>query len=51
MATIPVDEPRRWVEKDFGIVLEAVERVDHGADELADVWRAVASDGVRYAVR
>jgi spectinomycin phosphotransferase len=40
-----------WVREDFGIVLLRLERVDHGADAAARVWRGTAADGRTYAVK
>ena len=45
------DELREWARDDFGISLTSVEAVDAGADIAADVWRAEATDGARYAVK
>ncbi|MEH0844053.1 aminoglycoside phosphotransferase family protein [Micromonospora sp. CPCC 205711] len=40
-----------WVADDFGVDLTTVERVDLGADESAELWRGVADDGSRWAVK
>ena len=43
--------PRAWVRADFSLSLTATERVGLGADTSAEVWHAVAEDGLRYAVK
>jgi len=40
-----------WVREDFGLDLAAVDRVDLGADNNADLWRCAAPDGRSYAVK
>lgn len=40
-----------WVGEDFGIELEKLDRVEHGADVAAAVWRGTAADGRAYAVK
>jgi spectinomycin phosphotransferase len=40
-----------WVRDDYGLELLDVDRVGHGADVAADLWRAVAADGAAYAVK
>lgn len=42
---------RGWVREDFGIDLVALEPVGHGADDAAELWRGVATDGAAYAVK
>jgi spectinomycin phosphotransferase len=46
-----VDRLPWWVRHDFGIELTSVDGVDHGGDHAADLWRATATDGRRYAVK
>lgn len=42
---------RGWVREDFGIDLVALGPVGHGADDAAELWRGVATDGRAYAVK
>ncbi len=42
---------RGWIREDFGIALTSVDKVDHGGDEAADLWRCVTLDGRAYAVK
>lgn len=42
---------RSWIRDDFGIDLIALDGVDAGADSAAAVWRGIAADGARYAVK
>ncbi|MFC4017192.1 phosphotransferase [Micromonospora sp. GCM10011542] len=50
-----IDDPSpsvsTWVREDFGIELDALEPVTHGADQQARLWRARAVDGTGYAVK
>jgi spectinomycin phosphotransferase len=39
-----------WVREDFGVQLSSIDRVEHGADATAEVWRGVAVDGSQHAV-
>jgi hypothetical protein len=39
-----------WVREDFGVQLSSIDRVEHGADAAAEVWRGIAVDGSQYAV-
>lgn len=45
------DRLRSWVREDFGVELTALDEVADGADAAADVWRGIAPDGSRYAVK
>jgi len=47
----PDDRLRAWVREDFGVELASVDRVGHGADEAAELWRGVGRGGDRYAVK
>lgn len=40
-----------WVREDFGVTLESVRPVGYGADETAELWRAVDADGRVLAVK
>jgi spectinomycin phosphotransferase len=40
-----------WVRDDFGLTLESVVEVHHGADAAARLWRATDATGQRYAVK
>jgi spectinomycin phosphotransferase len=40
-----------WVREDFGLDLRYLEVVPHGSDQAAQVWRAGARDGRRFAVK
>lgn len=42
---------RAWVREDFGIDLTSIHGVGHGTDEAAQLWRAVAADGIPYAIK
>ncbi len=46
-----VERLRGWIREDFGIALTSVDKVDHGGDEAADLWRGVSADGSAYAVK
>lgn len=46
-----VERLRGWIREDFGIALASVDKVDHGGDEAADLWRGVSADGSAYAVK
>jgi spectinomycin phosphotransferase len=46
-----VERLRGWIREDFGIALASVDKVDHGGDEAADLWRGVSADGTAYAVK
>jgi Phosphotransferase enzyme family len=48
-----IDEPclRAWVRHDFGIDLTGLEKVHHGADSNADLWRGVSAQGDSYAIK
>jgi spectinomycin phosphotransferase len=47
---VPGRAPARWVREDFGVQLSSIDRVGHGADTAAEVWRGIAVDGSQYAV-
>ncbi|MEU4401944.1 aminoglycoside phosphotransferase family protein [Micromonospora orduensis] len=40
-----------WVGTDFGLDVTTMDAVTHGADQYAQLWRARAVDGARYAVK
>ncbi|MET8230582.1 phosphotransferase [Micromonospora sp. NPDC005298] len=40
-----------WVRADFGLDVATLDEVTHGADQDARLWRALAGDGTRYAVK
>lgn len=42
---------RAWVREDFGVDLTALDEVEHGADEAAQLWRGARISGTRYAVK
>lgn len=48
---VTVEGLRGWVREDFGLDLVGLEPVGHGADEAAELWRGVATDGRAYAVK
>jgi spectinomycin phosphotransferase len=39
------------VREDFGVDLTSINRVGHGGDEQAELWRGVSVDGSPYAVK
>ncbi len=45
------DRLRASVRADFGIELTSIDRTGYGADVAAELWRAAAADGTRYAVK
>jgi spectinomycin phosphotransferase len=45
------DRLRAWLREDFGVQLSSIDRVGHGADAAAEVWRGIAVDGTQYAVK
>lgn len=49
MVTAP--ELREWVREEFAVDLVALQPVGHGADQAAELWRGVATDGRAYAVK
>lgn len=49
--TPPIDTLRAWVREDFGLDVMGLVVVGHGADETAELWRGVATDGRAYAVK
>ncbi|MFF5056040.1 phosphotransferase [Micromonospora sp. NPDC000663] len=44
-------EVAEWVRTDFGLDMTTMDAVTHGADRYAQLWRARAVDGTRYAVK
>lgn len=44
------DELRDWIQADFGIAVDHMEPIGHGADAAASVWMARAG-GARYAMK
>lgn len=45
------DDARRWLARDFGIVVAALAETEGGADPAAVVWRVVDGDGVVWAAK
>lgn len=45
------EQLRAWVRDDFGVDLESVERIHHGADTAAEVWRGITPTDRLYAVK